>query len=51
MGAQPGVQLHDNGRVARLDLSGFGFRGDMPAAIGQLTEMIELYLGTQNDKN
>ncbi len=50
-GAQPGVQLHDNGRVARLDLSGFGFRGDMPAAIGQLTEMIELYLGTQNDKN
>lgn len=50
-GAQPGVELHDNGRVARLDLSGFGFRGDMPAALGQLTELIELYLGTQSDKN
>ncbi|MDE5691576.1 MAG: DUF4458 domain-containing protein, partial [Alistipes sp.] len=50
-GAQPGVQLHTNGRVARIDLSGFGFRGDMPADLGQLTEMIELYLGTQSDKN
>lgn len=50
-GDQPGVQVHTNGRVARLDLSGFGFRGDMPAALGQLTEMIELYLGTHSDKN
>ncbi|MDE6375526.1 MAG: DUF4458 domain-containing protein [Alistipes sp.] len=50
-GAQPGVQLHTNGRVARIDLSGFGFRGDMPADLGQLTELIELYLGTQSDKN
>lgn len=44
-GAQPGVKLHDNGRVALLSLSGFGFSGHMPAAIGQLTELVELYLG------
>lgn len=50
-GDQPGVHLHANGRVARIDLSGFGFRGDMPAALGQLTELIELYLGTHSDKN
>ncbi|MBR4995853.1 MAG: DUF4458 domain-containing protein [Alistipes sp.] len=48
-GDQPGVYLHSNGRVARIDISGFGFRGDMPAALGQLTELIELYLGTHND--
>lgn len=50
-GNQPGVMLHSNGRVARLDISNFGFRGDMPAAIGQLTELVELYLGTHNDMN
>lgn len=44
-GAQPGVKLHDNGRVALLSLSGFGFSGHLPAAIGQLTELVELYLG------
>ena len=44
-GAQPGVKLHDNGRVAYLGLSGFGFSGHMPAAIGQLTALVELYLG------
>lgn len=50
-GDQPGVQLHSNGRVARLDLSEFGFRGDLSPAIGQLTQLIELYLGTHNDAN
>ena len=50
-GDQPGVQLHSNGRVARLDISGFGFRGDLSPAIGQLTQLIELYLGTHNDTN
>ncbi len=50
-GDQPGVQLHSNGRVARIDISDFGFSGAMPAAIGQLTEMLELYLGTHNDVN
>ena len=48
---QPGVQVHANGRIARIDLSNFGFKGAMPAAIGQLTELLELYLGTHNDTN
>ncbi|MCM1150735.1 MAG: DUF4458 domain-containing protein [Alistipes sp.] len=50
-GDQPGVQVHSNGRVARLDLSNFGFRGDMPEELGQLTALVELYLGTHNDTN
>ena len=50
-GDQPGVTLHTNGRVASLDLSNFGFRGHMPAAIGQLTELTLLYLGSHNDTN
>ena len=50
-GEQPGVQIHSNGRVARIDLSGFGFYGDLSPAIGQLTELAELYLGTHNDTN
>lgn len=50
-GDQPGVQLHSNGRVAKIDISGFAFRGDLSPAIGQLTELIELYLGTHNDTN
>lgn len=50
-GDQPGVSLHSNGRVAMINLSGFGFHGHMPAAIGQLTELVELYLGSHNDSN
>lgn len=50
-GAQPGVQLHSNGRVALLNLSDFGFHGHMPSALGQLTELVELYLGSHNDIN
>lgn len=50
-GDQPGVELHSNGRVARLDLSDFAFSGHMPAAIGQLTQLTELYLGNHNDVN
>ena len=50
-GAQPGVKLHDNGRVALLSLSGFGFSGHMPAEIGQLTALVELYLGNHNEGN
>ncbi|MBE6216993.1 MAG: DUF4458 domain-containing protein [Bacteroidales bacterium] len=50
-GDQPGVSLHANGRVALVNLSDFGFHGDMPAALGQLTEMVELYLGSHNDIN
>ena len=50
-GDQPGVSLHSNGRVALINISGFGFYGDMSPAIGQLTELVELYLGTHNDSN
>ena len=50
-GDQPGVQLHANGRVALIDLSNFGFYGEMPEELGQLSELIELYLGTHNDTN
>lgn len=50
-GAQPGVSLHSNGRVALVNLSEFGFYGDMSPAIGQLTELVELYLGNHNDGN
>ena len=34
-----------------INLSGFGFHGHMPAALGQLTELVELYLGSHNDSN
>lgn len=50
-GYQPGVQLHPNGRVAKITFSDFGFAGKIPAQIGQLTELIELYLGSHNDYN
>ena len=48
---QPGVQVHANGRIASLDLSNFGFKGDLSPAIGQLTELVVLDLGTHNDTN
>ena len=50
-GDQPGVSLHANGRVAMINFSGYGFYGHMPDAIGQLTELVELYLGSHNDSN
>lgn len=50
-GDQPGVSLHSNGRVALLNLSDFGFHGHMSPALGQLTELVELYLGSHNDMN
>ena len=50
-GDQPGVSLHSNGRVAAISLSGFGFHGHMPSAIGQLNQLVELYLGSHNDSN
>lgn len=48
-GDQPGVQLHVNGRVAKLDLSGFGVSGVIPAAIGKLTELVEFSVGNHNE--
>lgn len=50
-GSQPGVELHSNGRVAKVSISDFGFRGDMSPEIGKLTQLVELYLGTHNDGN
>lgn len=50
-GDQPGVKLHDNGRVALISLSGFGICGHMPDAIGQFTELVELYIGNHNETN
>lgn len=48
-GDQPGVKLHSNGRVALLDISNFGARGDCSERLGDLTELVELYMGTHND--
>ena len=50
-GDQPGVSLHSNGRVAMVNLSEFGFYGHMSPALGQLTQLVELYLGNHNDGN
>lgn len=50
-GDQPGVRIHENGRVASLDLTDFGIKGDLSPAIGQLTELVQLYLSTHNDIN
>ncbi len=50
-GNQPGVKLHPNGRVSSINISEFGFRGAMPEELGDLTELLELYLGTHNDIN
>lgn len=46
---QPGVQVHPNGRVALIDLSGFGAKGAVPAEIGELSELMELYLSMHNE--
>ena len=48
-GDQPGVSLGDNGRVVALSLAGMGARGYVPDAIGQLTELEVLSLGTHDE--
>ncbi|MEG2060286.1 MAG: DUF4458 domain-containing protein [Alistipes sp.] len=48
-GHQPGVLLHNNGRVAALMIGDFDPYGAIPDAIGQMTELTELVLGTHND--
>ena len=50
-GDQPGVKLHANGRVAFIDISSFGVRGELSPEIGKLTDLVELYIGTHNDTN
>ena len=48
-GDQPGVTLNADGRVENLNLSGFGAKGIVPDAIGQLTDLKLLYLGNHNE--
>lgn len=48
-GEQPGVTLNGDGRVVGLNLAGFGAKGVIPEAIGQLTELQTLYLGNHNE--
>lgn len=48
-GDQPGVQVYSNGRVAMINLEGYNFGGHLPAAIGQLEQLNQLYLGNHND--
>lgn len=49
-GDQPGVTLNSNGRVIGLVLAGFGAKGIVPDAIGQLTELQVLNLGSHDEK-
>ena len=49
-GAQPGVSLNSNGRIVGLSLEGFGASGRVPDAIGQLTELEILALGSHGEK-
>lgn len=49
-GDQPGVTLNSNGRVTGLVLAGFGAKGIVPDAIGQLTELSVLNLGSHDEK-
>ncbi len=48
-GDQPGVGLNSNGRVESISLEGFGPKGVVPDAIGQLTELKILYLSSHSD--
>ena len=48
-GDQPGVDLDANGRVTGLSLAGFGDKGRVPDAIGQLTELKTLAFGTHGE--
>lgn len=49
-GNQPGVGLDNQGRVVSLNIGGFNPRGVVPAAIGQLTALQTLYLGTHEEE-
>lgn len=49
-GEQPGVTLNNEGRVVGLVIAGFGAKGMLPDAIGQLTELEILNLGSHDEK-
>lgn len=48
-GEQPGVDIDAKGRITVLNLGSFGAKGDIPAALGQLTELKILTVGTHSD--
>ena len=48
-GEQPGVGLNSDGRVETISLEGFGPKGVVPDAIGQLTDLKILYLASHSD--
>lgn len=48
-GEQPGVKLDVDGRVISLSLEDFGAKGIVPDAIGQLTKLSALYLGSHSE--
>lgn len=48
-GEQPGVSLHSDGRVAAIVLDDFGAKGCVPDAIGQLTQLQTLQLGSHSE--
>ena len=49
-GEQPGVTLNSNGRVIGIIIAGFGAKGIVPDAIGQLTELQVLNFGSHDEK-
>lgn len=49
-GDQPGVDLDNNGRVTGLSIAGYGAKGRVPDAIGQLTELKTLSFGSHSEK-
>lgn len=48
--AQPGVKVLETGRIAFINFEGFGPKGEMPAALGELAELRQLYLGNHNSE-
>lgn len=48
--AQPGVKILETGRVAHLNFEYFGAKGEMPAALGELTELRQLYFGSHSSE-
>lgn len=48
-GIQPGVELDRNGRVKAMDLGSFNPSGEVHSALGDLTELEGLWLGTHGD--
>ena len=46
--AQPGVSILEDGRVAAIDFEGLGAKGDLSPAIGKLTELRSLLMGSHS---